>query len=122
MTSMVLSMAEEWWTPPAEKEKQEKEPSHVPVTFLIRPLPLRYREQVMNLLGMDEPPVGSIQILRLRGGLRGWGGALSGEKFTVDRDGCPTDETIEKLDLPRLRLVAEEVWRRSTLSEEARGN
>lgn len=116
---IALSAREEWTYVLVEDRGTE-----APTTFTLRPLTLRDRNEVEDMIGASIGtrgyPYGSVNTKVLRGGLAGWSGLrdLAGAeiRYTVDREGKVREELLERLPSAVCMELATEVLTRSTMT------
>lgn len=122
---IALSTREEWSYTLAEERGVEGA-----TTFRLRPLSLRERNEVEDLIGASANsrgyPYGTVNTKVLRGGLAGWDGlrdAAGAEvRYAVDRDGKVREDLLERLPSAVCMELATEILTRTTMSAADRKN
>lgn len=124
MPIAVLKLVEEWWSPPAEKDAAGKDAAYVAGEFLLGPLSMEDRETAQNMSGV-QGQLGTWVYFMVRKGLRNWR-ALRGPNgdasFVAGPDKGPTDASMEMLGWNLCVQLANEIRRRSFVTEAERGN
>lgn len=122
---IALSAREEW-----EYVLEEDRGGEAPTTFRLRPLTLRDRNEVEDLIGASFNtkgyPYGTINTKILRGGLAGWSAlrdATGAEvRYAIDHDGKVREELLERLPALVCAELANEILTRSTMTGGDRKN
>ena len=127
MPMKVLRIAEDWFTPPSEEAQKAADSHYVAAEFLIRPMSLAAQEAHQNCAGREEIPMGSMVMVALKAGLRGWRNVVdeNGTEVKFVGEGTqkePTDETLERLPLGVRMELWREIKNRSFLTEAQRKN
>jgi hypothetical protein len=122
---IAVSTQEEWdFVLPEERGTESA------TTFRLRPLPLRVRDEAVDLLtrrGTAEGiPFGTFSTLVLRSGLVGWTNFKTAKgaevAFGVDRNGKVRDDLLERIPHDAALTIANEVMFHSQLTEADRKN
>jgi hypothetical protein len=122
---IALSSKEEWDFSLAEERGQEGA-----TVFRLRPLSLRDRNEVEDLIGASMGSkgfaYGSVNTKVLRGGLAGWSGLRDAKgadvRFAIDREGKVRDDLLERLPAAACMEIATEILTHSTMTATDRKN
>jgi hypothetical protein len=123
---MIAMSTRETW----DYELQEERGAEGATRFQLRPLSLRDRNEVEDLIGASVGtkgyPYGTVNTKVLRGGLVGWS-ALKDDKgvdvrFAVDREGKVREELLERLPSAACMEIATEILSHSTMTASDRKN
>lgn len=122
---IALSAREEW-----DYVLTEDRGTAAPTRFRLRPLTLRERNEVEDLIGESIGTrgyrYGTVNTKVLRAGLAGWDGltdAAGAEvRYAADRDGRVREELLERLPSAACMELANEILMRSTVTAADRKN
>jgi len=120
---IALSAREEW----DFKLIEEREIDN-PTVFVLRPLTLRARSEIEDLMRGDfkDVPMGTWKVKVLKAGLAGWRNLRDAGGREVacvfDRNGIPQDDTLARLPSQVQMELALEIFSRSALSDADRKN